>query len=698
MRKIQIVLVSALVLILALSFVACNEKAPEIDAVLDANFIVDTTAQEVNFGESITIDPISAKDGNGQWRDATIEITDPNGNTTVVEAGSYTPQYLGVYKLTYKIDSLTREIVITVKDSGVPEISGMSADSLVLPGEVIDLSKIVVTDKIDGQLTPQISVKFGAEDVVVTDNKFVAEKSGCYVVNVKAKDAAGNELDENLNVFTVIDYEQGILQTSEFFPMSISDKFDSYRSGHVAKAEWFENTISWLNDFCLLGSKTQFLSDAQYLSFWTYFDGEATDLNQLLIQTKYTYFDTKVFTEYGEQLGYYWNFKLTDNAPEDLKNMYAASEGKFAYELETNKWYRIVIDLKSLTNASKFGGTAKGSPIEGAKEATANPKGFADIPFGFGTWDQKIDKEATKAVATYIDDIRLTNTLDDETYRKEIKVNVTSEASVTKKANETFTIAYNVENVENGKVTFKSTNEEVATVDENGVVTCVGEGQAKIVLTSVTDNRKTAEVALTVAAAGAKVRDEIHQQLFSGGKSTGNWETEGKYNLVEHISWASNESDNGVCGHSDLVLASICHGNLENYSPLMKDADGNLSAEGSVAKIAGGWDATVGKDDGILFVFKAKNDISIKTTGDTVDNNLGGWTSETTWQWVKVKADGTTETLKDIHGPQFADLTSDWFELKAGETFVLFVNGDADTRGFQILPFFYICPMIEAQA
>ena len=120
MRKIQIVLISALVLILALSFVACNDKAPAIDATLDENFVVDTTAREVNFGEAITIEPVSAKDSAGTWHDATIEITDPNGNTTVVEAGSYTPQYLGAYKLTYKIGNLSREVVITVKDLSEP--------------------------------------------------------------------------------------------------------------------------------------------------------------------------------------------------------------------------------------------------------------------------------------------------------------------------------------------------------------------------------------------------------------------------------------------------------------------------------------------------------------------------------------------------------------------------------------------------
>lgn len=691
MRKIQVVLLSALILILALSFVACNnDETPQVDATLDANFIVDTTPREVNFGESFVIEPVSAKDSAGEWHDATIEITDPNGNTKAVEAGSYTPQYLGTYKIIYKIGTLKREVVVNVKDLSEPEITGMTADSLVMLGDTVDLSAIKVKDNIDGEVSAEISVKFGTDEIALTDNKFVADRKGCYVVTVKAKDAAGNELNKTLNVFTQIDYEQNIAQTSEFFPIEISNKFNSYRTGNVAKIGWFDSTISWLNDFCLLGSKTTFLSDAQYLSFWTYFDGTENDLNQLLLIGKYTYYYTTIYSEYGQKLDYYWQGVLNDDAPQELKDLYP--DGKFTYQLETNKWYRVVIDLTKLTNASRYG--TCGSPIEGAKEAVANPKGFADIAFGFGTWDSKIGAEATKAVATYIDDIRLTNTLEDETYRKEIKVNVTSDASVTRKVNETFNITYNVENVENGKVTFSSTDESVATVDENGVVTCIAEGQAKIVLTSVDDARKTAEIGVTVAAAGAKVRDENNKVIFSGGKSLSG---EKNYNMVEHMTWACNDNDNGVCNHNDLVSMSIAHGTLDNYSPLTS-SDGNLiGGTNSPVRINGGWQAFVGGNDALMFVFTAKKDISIKTTGDTVDNNLGGWKSETEWQWVKIKADGTTETLKTKVGPEFAEVESDWFELSEGETFVLLVKATCDdTRNFEILPFIHICPMIQA--
>ena len=187
--------------------------------------------------------------------------------------------------------------------------------------------------------------------------------------------------------------------------------------------------------------------------------------------------------------------------------------------------------------------------------------------------------------------------------------------------------------------------------------------------------------------------------IFSGGKSIGNWETEGKYNMVEHMIWACNEYDNGVCNHCQLVAMSLAHGNLESYKALTMGPDGNFTGgEGSPVSINGGWQAFVGGNDGLLFVFTAKQDVAIKTTGDTVENRLGGWVSDTLWQWVKVKADGSMETLYSYQNPEFANIESEWFELKAGETFILMVrsNGDEDVRNFELLPFFYICPMITA--
>ena len=701
------------VLVALLSFVGCSKN--EVDDVLSKNFKIDETTKELNFGESYTIEPVSIKDAEGLWHDAVIEIKDADGAVKTIEAGEYKPAKLGDYKVTYKVyygnknkQCLEKSFVITVKDLSAPEITGITSDSLVLIGAEVDLSNVVAKDNLDGDVTPVIKVTFDNTDVTLTNGKFTASEKGCYVVNVKATDKAGNSIDKNINVFTTMDYEQGIAQTSEFYPIEISTKY-SYKGNTSAKIHWFDTNVNWLNDACLLGSDTALLSNAKYLSFWVYFDGESTGLNKLLVQTKYTYFDTYIFEEYGKQMDYYWNFILRDDAPQELKDLYASSEGKFAYELETNKWYRIVIDLTRLTNASKYGQTANGFAIDGPLEAKANPKTLGDLIFGFGTWDSAIGNSPTKVVDTYIDEIKLTNDLNNETYNEEVKVNITSEESIVAKINDEIEIVYNVTPVGSGDVKFTSTDETVAIVDETGKVTCVGEGQAAIILTSVTDPRKSNKVNITVIAAGQKVRDELNKEEVTGNKSLGDWETEGKYNMIEHIGWASNEFENGVCGHSDLFSMTIAHGTVANYATLgkpdangttlvAKDDDGVTDATLSErVKIIDGWQAMIYGKDGLLFVFTAKKDIAIKSTGDTQENRIGGWVSDTLWQWVKVDAEGNATVLHEFQNPEFANIESDWFEIKAGETFILLVraNGDEDYRNFELLPFFQICPMIE---
>lgn len=700
MKKTTMTMVLAILLVCSLTLFGCSFGL-KTDETLDKNFAIDTTTREVNFGDPFMIEPVSAKNEEGAWYDATIKLTKPDGTIIPIEAGEMTFDAIGTYTITYEIaregyEVLTRSYTVIVKDMSAPEISGISADNLVMLGQIIDLNAYEVIDKVDGKIEHTVTVTFGGEEVAVNDGKFVADKEGCYVINVTGTDKAGNAMNETVNVFTVMDYEQDILQTNEFYGIELSDKY-SYHGGKSARMHWFDSNVNWLNDYCLLGSKTAFGSDAQYLSFWVYFDGASTDLNKLVLQTKYTYFDTYVFGEYGEPLGYYWNFVLGENAPAELKEMYAATGGQFTYEMEVNKWYRIVIDLTKMTNASKYGQTADGFPIDGPLTLEGGkPGSFAELAFGFGMWDHAIGGQPTKVVDVYVDDIRLTNELNDEEYNEEIKVNITSETSAIKNVGDTFDITATVTPEGSGAVTYTSTNPEVATVDENGKVTCIAEGQAAIVVTSVKDPRKSANVNVTVAVAGDPIRDELNMVIYSGGKSIGSWETEGKYNMIEHMIWASNEYENGVSNNCPLVSMSIAHGTVDSYKPL-QFVDGNFTGgEGSPVAIYGGWQAFVGGTDGLVFAFTAKQDISIKTTGDTVENRLGGWVSDTLWQWVKIKADGTQEELYSFKNPEFANVESDWFEIAEGETFVLLVrsNGDADTRNFELLPFFYICPMI----
>ena len=78
-------------------------------------------------------------------------------------------------------------------------------------------------------------------------------------------------------------------------------------------------------------------------------------------------------------------------------------------------------------------------------------------------------------------------------------VSVDATASVNVGKTTTLTAAVSPDNATNKNVTWASSNESIATVDENGVVTGVSAGEATITVTSVADDTKTATCTVTVS-------------------------------------------------------------------------------------------------------------------------------------------------------------------------------------------------------
>ena len=693
MKKFRLIITS-FVLLVAIFYLSSCDKVE--DEVLDQNFVIDTETREVNFGEDVYLEPFSAKDKDGKWKDAVITVTDKDGKNYEIKNFAFSPDKLGEYIVTYTINFgkndkgvLTRSYTVLVKDLSAPTVSGFTQDNLVVLGDEVDLSSIEIDDNVDSNIVPTITVTFAGEEVELTDNKVTLNEEGCYVVNVNAKDSSGNESNEKIYLYTSLNYEEGYVQENEWYPTEISDN-KSFNGDYSAQVHWFDNNICWLNDGGVFGSKTTLLSDdGKYLSFWVYFDGEVSDLNQLVIHNKYTYYDTKIYDKYGNELEKYYQYYVTD--PEsDLYKYYG--DGKWVYEMHVNTWYRMVIDITNCNDVCLYSTPITDSTLKG----NPNPKTLTELIFGLGLWDLATNSIPTTAIDVYLDDLKLTNTPESENYRTEYQINGMPEEKIMI-IGETLQLDLTVTPEGGNGLTYTSTNPNVATVSETGLVTCLTEGQADIVATCVDDANKYVKMTVSIFGEKTKMPDELNIIKVTGGKSY-----EGTMNMVEHQFWADNEYENGICGCNEVFNMSIGHGTYSNYSPLVGDVANNMlvststnvnPANGLPTGIVGGWQAQMSVEDGLVFSFTAKKDMYIKVK--PCDEGLGGWVSETQWSYVKVDAEGNCEIIQTLVGPTAETIvTEEWMEINAGETFILAINATYDWRNIELLPWFEIAPAI----
>lgn len=383
--------------------VGCNDNTtstpPSNEVTIpEGNFVLDESKTEtVDLGSSYYMDPITVKDSDNKYHKAVITVKDSSGKDYPVVDSSFTPDHTGIYTITYTITygdnkSISKSYTINVVDLSAPVISSdFKKDNLAVLGQTIDLANVKVTDNSKEDITPTIKVTFNETEIELTDNKFVANEKGLYKVNVIAEDSSGNKLNDSFNIFTVVDGENDVSPVNQYYPMTVSET-KSYNGSKSIQADWLSKNVCWVNDFSLLGSDFAIISEAQYLSFWVYFDSEAVGVETMSNIYKYTYYQTYCYDEFGNEVNEYYQFENS-------------------FDLANNKWYRLVFDLTDATNA-----TAEG------RECKNNPKSMSEIAFGFGIWDSVLGGNANKVENVYVDDIRLTNALDDEVYHKEVVI------------------------------------------------------------------------------------------------------------------------------------------------------------------------------------------------------------------------------------------------------------------------------------
>ena len=344
----------------------------------------------VDIGDTYTIKAAQAKDNYGNYYVADISVFDSDNVEVEVTNNTFRCTKFGRYKVTYTVnynisDSVSKSYYVEVVDVSAPYIdTELYIHNISRPGQVIDLSNFNILDNSGEIIDPEIKVLFNGveEPNALVDDKLTVEKEGTYVLEVNAKDSNDNEMFEEYYIHTLLDFENGYsFDLNESYGTDISDSY-SFNGTHSYEFGAFENNPSWFNDYSMLGFIKVLDDAARYVSFWIYFENE--DYTNVM---KAIYHSTKIYDSTGKALPEYH---------------------LGGYEMKGAQWYRMVVDMTELEMSGEF---------FDHDDAVANPETLGMLPFYFGVWDAANNSGATKSQKIYIDDVKLTNTPEDEEYK-----------------------------------------------------------------------------------------------------------------------------------------------------------------------------------------------------------------------------------------------------------------------------------------
>lgn len=344
----------------------------------------------VDIGTTYTLKNVSARDDQGGYYMAKINIVDPDGQAVELNKLSFKCSKFGTYVVTYTVsynetDQIARTFKIEVTDVTEPEVTtNLYEHNISSVGKTVDLNQFVVSDNSGEELTHTTKVYFNGylDESSIENDILTLAKEGCYTIEVTATDSSDNTMNKEFNIYTIMDFEAGYYFINPSYSSEITER-DAYDGEHSYSLGAFDNHFSYFNDFSLLGCVQVLDTQKQYVSFWVKFENP----NYVNI-LKARYHETVIYDVYGDELpAYDW--------PDTQET------GETGYELFGNRWYKVVVDLNNVVNKGEIG--------DAPGEIVANPQSLDLIPFYWGVWDSVNNTSATRAQKVLIDNIILTD-------------------------------------------------------------------------------------------------------------------------------------------------------------------------------------------------------------------------------------------------------------------------------------------------
>lgn len=380
-----------------------NEPTSTVAALSIEEFNVDETKVDLaNIQEYYQVSSVSAKDNNGKYYLATISVKDPNGKEVELVDNRFLCSLMGDYKVTYTVTlddngQFSKTYTVSVVDAGEPVISSKLRSkkdakpsltdfhNITSIGTTYDLSDITVTDNSGENITPVIKVLFNGEEINCENNIVEFDQKGVYSIDVTATDSSGNSREETYNVYTIIDFENGVYYNNEWYATEISED-QAFNGTHSCEFGMYDKATQWFNDYSLLGEVYLYETTAKYVSFWMYFDMDTNSINGEMVFNA-VYHKMSVYDEYGNEVAKNWQDK---------------------YALQGNKWYRFLVNMQEMEMSGETTDKADAAVVKNSLQ---------EIPFFICPWDKNLGANADKKTYVYVDDIRLVGDVDDEVYK-----------------------------------------------------------------------------------------------------------------------------------------------------------------------------------------------------------------------------------------------------------------------------------------
>lgn len=264
----------------------------------------------------------------------------------------------------------------------------------------------------------------------------------------------------------------------------------------------------------------------------------------------------------------------------------------------------------------------------------------------------KAQKAGTKETVVKVDSVTLNN------------------SSLTLTVDETATLTATVtpENATNKEIKWESNNQSIATVDENGTVTAVGEGTATITATSVADGTKYATCTVTVN----KAKPTVTGVVISGVQDNGLVEKNGNLTMSATVNMSDNTTNNSVkWSYDNNGVATID----ENSGVVTFVGTGSVTF---TAKAVADESKTASVTINVYEVTVAENTTLTEGTSTTLTAGVNGITGTPTfaWSFTGTPLDGLTLTNANTNTVSIQGVKAGTYNVKVDIT----VNGQTVSK------------------